>query len=41
MEGYGPLVATDRKLDIGTEYFILGPGLADQIQTLVQYGLGG
>ena len=34
MEGYGPSCDTDLKL----ECFILGPGLADQIRTHVQYG---
>ena len=38
MEGYGPSCDTDLKLDIGLEYPVLGPGLADQIRTLVQYG---
>ena len=41
VEGFGPSCDTDLKLGIGLECFILGPGLADQIQTLVRYGQGG
>ena len=41
MEGYVPSFDTDLKLDIGVECFILGPGLADPIRTLVGYGQGG
>ena len=40
VEGYGPSCDTDLKLDIGVESFILGPGLADQIRTLVRYRQG-